>query len=165
VGHQTNTTSAQQRVLRTDPKEKTTPLLCRCPATGAVIQFFQKFKQSWNEQNHVGGGGGVMIPILSAAIRLTETDKQIYMRSSNGRGPSDKHHLCHSTGPQKGLQRKDHPTAVPLPSNRSRHPIFPKMLVAQKEENHVGEDGMIPIRSAAIRLTGGERERERMWGR
>jgi hypothetical protein len=40
---------------KTDPKEKA--LLCRCPATGAVIQLFQKCKWSWNEQNHIGECG------------------------------------------------------------------------------------------------------------
>jgi hypothetical protein len=40
---------------------------------------------------------------------------------------SDKHHISLATGPQNGPQRKDHPIVVHLPSNRSRHPIFPKM--------------------------------------
>jgi hypothetical protein len=40
---------------------------------------------------------------------------------------SGKHHISLATGPQNGPQRKDHPIVVQLPSNRSRHPNFPKM--------------------------------------
>jgi hypothetical protein len=60
-----------------------------------------------------------MIPVLSAAIILTERHKQIYIRSTNRHGPSDKHLICPAMGPQNGPQRKDHSIVGPLPSNVS----------------------------------------------
>jgi hypothetical protein len=99
-------------------------LLCRCTATGAVIQFFQKCKWSYNEQNHIGEVGDDSFTVRSHQTHR-ETEKQIYIRSTNG--SSDKHHICPVTGPWNGPQRKGHPIVVQLPSNRSRHPIFPKM--------------------------------------
>jgi hypothetical protein len=73
--HQTNTTLVQQRVLRTDLKEKTTPLLCRCPATGVVIQFFQKCKWSRYEQHDNGTFPGQRIgKHVPGATGLFRTD-------------------------------------------------------------------------------------------
>jgi hypothetical protein len=51
-----------------------------------------------------------MIPLRSAPIRLTEAEKQSYIRSKDGRGPS-------ATGPRNGPQRKIQPIVVPLPRN------------------------------------------------
>jgi hypothetical protein len=91
---QTNTTLAQQQVLRTDPKEKTTPLLCRCPATGVVIQFFQKCKWSRNEQNHGEGGDDSYTVCIHHTHR--ETDKQ----HNNGTFPGQRvgKHIPEATG-------------------------------------------------------------------
>jgi hypothetical protein len=61
--------------------------LCRCPATGAVIQFFQKCKWSRNEQNHVWEGGDDSYTVRSHQTHR-ETDKQSYVRSTEGCRPS-----------------------------------------------------------------------------
>jgi hypothetical protein len=68
-------------------KEKATPLLCHCPATGALIQFFQRYKWSRNEQNHVGECGDDSFTVRSRQTHR-ETGKQIYIRSTNGHRPS-----------------------------------------------------------------------------
>jgi hypothetical protein len=91
---------------KTDPKEKA--LLCRCPATGAVIQFFQKCKWSWNVQNHIGEVGDDSSTVRTHQTH-TEAEKQSYIRSEGGRGPSDKHHICPTTGPWNGPRIKIQP--------------------------------------------------------
>jgi hypothetical protein len=110
--------SLQCNSLRTDqkrtPKEKA--LLCRCPATGAVIQFFQKCKWSWNEQNHGGKCGNDSFTVRTHQTHI-QAEKQSYIRSKDGHGPSDKNLICPATGPRNGPQRKIQPIVVPLPSN------------------------------------------------
>jgi hypothetical protein len=90
--------------------------LCRCPATGAAIQFFQKCKWSWNEQNHIGECGDDSFTVRTRQTHI-EAQEQSYIRSKDGRGPSDKHHICPATGPRNGPQRNIQPTVVPLPRN------------------------------------------------
>jgi hypothetical protein len=126
-------------------------LLCRCAATGAVIQFFQKCKWSRNEQNHVWEGVDDSYTVRSRQTHR-EREKQIYIKSTND--PSDKHHICPAKGPRNGPRRKGHPIVVPLPSNRSRNPNFPKNVSGLgTNKTMFGKAVMIPIRSAAIRLT------------
>jgi hypothetical protein len=75
---------------KTDPKEKA--LLGRCPATGAVIQFFQKCKWSWIEQNYIGEHGDDSFTVRTPQTHI-EAQKQSYISSKDGRGPSDKHQI------------------------------------------------------------------------
>jgi hypothetical protein len=82
-----NATVAQQRVITTNPKEKTTPLLCRCPATApqcCVVVQQQETSSNFSKNvstlgtNKTTFGRAVMIPILFAAIRLTEKQTKLY---------------------------------------------------------------------------------------
>jgi hypothetical protein len=119
-----DTMQQPQDCPKTEPKEKA--LLCLCPATGAIFQFFQKCKWSWNEQNLVGECGDDSFMVRTHQTHI-EAEKQIYIRSKDGRRPSDKPHICQAMGPQNGPQRKIQPI-VPRPSNifqytTSSHPV------------------------------------------
>jgi hypothetical protein len=72
AGHQTNTTFGQQRVLGTDPKEKSNSLLCRCPETlviGPLANYTDRASKRTNTR--------VFGPLANYTDRATkQTDRQ-----------------------------------------------------------------------------------------